>query len=708
MRFLTYHLPLFAFSAAILSASGTPLPGQVNREEIVPKPVGQTDTQPSPSDTPEPKSKSKTDSDSSADAESESKSNPDSKSSGSKSSPSKSNAPAKSEGSSAKPLAKSKSDADDTKKAATASAADPVSRELQNIALQARKQLSKDKLPKITSTKREVITALDNLEKFLQTNPKQVDRWKKFLRLDTIRDEVKAEKPNPAVLIDLETSMRQNYRGLEYPQYVKLRDSLMHYHRALRFSSAPEQTIKAIDARLEKLVDTLNEPFESETERSEVVGVIANYLDLTGQAPSSLSAILAKYSQPNVQAYVRESFVTNMLVRPVAQPTNVNECLLGTRVVGAASLNGNVAADLLPSNNGVSLCLSLNANMSTNSTGYNRGVVIHSTGASPVQASKQIFVSPSGISSTGASVATNLQTQINSIEHRSRIVRRIAKRKAAETQPQANVIAEGRLQDRVRTQFDQQVEEQLSQARVQFASFQSQSQSRPELVRIGMPMPAYSFNSTTSAIQGLLTQRTNSQLAALKPSDLPKSLDAQVIVEAHQSAMMNSIDVFLGGRTLRNQDLDDLVRQFGGKVTPELEKEANADPWSITFAAFHPIQIDLNDGLAKFTLRISQMTRGEQVLKQDASVTAVYRPTIYNGYLRLDREGDVKIEFFGKISNIAAVSMRAFLKGKFEDTFKPVLVNAPITLPPPRRPNVPQLQISNLQVDNGWAQISLR
>ena len=685
-----YHLPSLALLLSLCGAVENRLSAQV-REEVVPNPVGQVDSQASPSDT---SSKAKSDSEPNSDS-------------------SDSNPPPKSEASSAKPLskasAKSVGEGKDTdKQPVKASATDPISRELQNIALQARKQLDKDKLPKIKTAKRELLTALDNLEKFLSTNPTQVDRWKKFLRLDNIREEATAEKPNTALLIDIETSMRQNYRGLEYPQYTKVRESLTQFHRALRFSTSPEQTIKAIDVRLEKLVETLNEPIESETERSEAVGVIANYLDLTSQAPNSLAAFRAKYSQPNVQAYVRESFVTRTLVRPVAQPTAVNECLLGTRVVGSASLNGNVSADLLPSNNGVSLGLNLNANMSTNSTGYNRGVVIRSTGASPILASKQIFVTPSGISSTAASVATNLQTQINSIEHRSRIVRRIAKRKAAETQPQANVIAEGRLQDRVRTQFDQQVEEQLGQARVQFANFQRQSQSRPELARIGMPMPTYTYNSSTSAIHGLLMQRTKSQLAALKPSDLPKASDAQVIIEAHQSAMMNAIDVFLGGRTLRNNDLDDLVKQFGGKVTPELQKEADADPWSITFAAFHPVQIDLNDGLVKLTLRIGQMTRGEQVLKQDASVTAVYRPTVYNGYFRMDRESEVKIEFFGKISNIAAVSMRAFLKGKFEDTFKPLLVNAPITLPAPKQANVPQVQISNLQLDNGWAQISLR
>lgn len=647
-----------ALALVILSFFEFSLSGQVPRDEVVPHPIGQADSQPSPSDT------------------SSTLANNDAKSV--------------------------------EKKPVSAEAIDPVSRDLQNIARAARKQLSADKLPQAASAKRELIAALDNLERFLSTNPQQFASWKNFLRLDAMREEANAEQPNPAILVDLETSMRQNYLGLEYPQYTRVRDGLMHFHRALRYGSAPEQTLKAIDLRLEKLIESLNDPVtETDTERAEAVGVIANYLDLTGQAPESLSAMRAKFSQPNVQAYVRESFVTGILVRPVAQPTAVNECLLGTRVVGSACLNGNVSADLMPSNNGVSLCLTLNANLSTNNTGYNRGVVLRSTGSSPIFAAKQIFVNPTGISSTAASVATNLQTQINSIEHRSRIVRRIATRKAAETQPQANVVAEGRLQDRVRTQFDQQVEEQLSQSRVQLASFQKDAQSPPVLTRIGLPKPTYSYNSSSTAIYGVLTQRSTSQLAAVKPCDLPKPVDAAIAIEAHQSAMMNAIDVFLAGRTLRNHDLDDLVRQFDGKVTPELEKEANADPWSITFAAFHPIQIELNDGVVRLTLRIGQMTRGDQVLKQDATVSATYRPTIANGNLRLDREGDVKIEFYGKISNIGAVSMRAFLKGKFEETFKPVLVNTPVDLPAPKQANVPRVQISGLLLDNGWVQINL-
>lgn len=667
---------VLALGLSASSANARPQQAEV----VVPNPIGSPDSQPSPSDT--------------------NANNP----SANTATPNKPSSNATQSAAAKKPATDKDKDED---KPVTAAAKDPFARDIQNIALRARKQLNAKTLPKVETERKELISAIERLETFLKTNPGSRDAWRKFLRLDDMLEEAQKEKPSFATLTDLEMAMRQNYLGLEYRPYVQLRDSLNDFRFAVRWGANAEQSLQLLDTRLERLVETLNEE-TSEADMNEAVSVVALYLEQSNQAPGSLSEIRAKYSQPNVQAYVRESFITRMLARPVAQPTAVNECLLGTRVVGAASLNGSVTADLMPSQNGISLCLNLNANMATNSTGYNRGVVLRSTGSSPIHAAKQIFVTPSGISSTRASVATNLQTQINSIEHRSRIVRRIAKRKAAETQPQANVIAEGRLQTRVQSQFDQQVESQLSQSRVQLASFQQRAQSRPELARVGLPMPTYSYNSSSSAVQAIATERTAAQLSAPRPSPLPQSSTGQIFIDAHESLVMNAVDVFLSGRTIRNTELDDLVTQVGAKVTPELEKEATGEPWSITFASVHPVLIEMNDGLVTISLRISKMTRGEQVLNQDTIVTATYRPSINNGYLRMDREGEMEIEFIGR-GGLGSVSLKPFIKGKFENTFKPVLVNAPINLPiPANNPNMPRLQISNLQLDNGWAQISLQ
>lgn len=587
-----------------------------------------------------------------------------------------------------------------------AQATDPVSRELQRIAIGARGELSQSKLPQIEPAKMKLTEALEKLDRFLGTNPAEVEQWSKFLRLDILRKELKEDRPDPNLLVDLEMTMRQNYLGLEYAPMTNVRQGLVDLSRALKFSSNPEATIKSLDARLERLVEALNEPLtDADTERAEAVGVIANYLHESGQAASSVEAMRSKFSQPNVQLYVREGFVNRLVLRPVAQPSPVNECLLGTHVVGNAFLSGNVTADLMPSHHGVTLSLNLNANMTSNNVGFNRGVVLRSTGQSPIHASKVISVTPNGISSSPATVASDLQTQIYSIEHRLRIVRRIAKRKAAETQPKANVIAEGRLQNRVQAQFDEQVEQQLTEARIRLASLQGRQV--PEIKRIGLTRPSYSAQSTSEAVVGTLTQSTPSQLAAGRSNRLVKLPQSDVFVAAHQSALMNSLDVLLGGRTLRSADLDDLVRQAGGQVSADVLKEANGPLWSVTFASFHPIQIELDEKRIKLTLRLSQMTRGEQVLKQNAIISATYRPSYYDNRLRLDREGPVSIDFVGRSTGVASVSLRAFLKGKFEETFKPVLVDTYIDLPQ-LAPNLPKFRVSSIQIDRGWLQVGIK
>ncbi len=587
----------------------------------------------------------------------------------------------------------------------SASATDAISRDLQNIALQARTQLNAEFLPKVEVSKAKLIEAVARLENYLTTNPNAYAAWVKFLQLDAIKAEIAKEKPDTNVLVDFEMNMRQNYLGLEFQPYIDVRDSLAGLVRALRYGANPEQTIKLLDASLEKLVEALNEPVtDADSTRAESVGIITNYLYESGQVPWAVAAMRGKFSQPNVRVFVPEMFLNRLVSRPVAQPSPVNECLLGTRVVGNAFLSGSVTADLLPSSSGVALSLNLGANMTSNNVGYNRGVVLTSVGSSPIHASKLIHISPAGISSQPATVASNLQTQITSIQHPLRIVRRIARRKADETQPQARAVAEGRLQNRVRSQFEEQVETQLAETRVRMASFQQQP--RPEFQRIGLVRPAVSVSSSSDTVYALMTQSSPSQLAATAPSSLPKSIDA-VQLEAHQSAVMNAIDTFLGGRTLRNADLDDLVRQFGGKVTPELAEESNSNSWSVTFSTFHPIKVEFDDGLAKLTLRISQMTRGDQILKQNATISASYRPSYVGGNLRLDREGTVDIEFVGRSTGLAAVSMRAFLKGKFEDFFKPVLVDAPVNIGQ-RFPALPNLQISGIYLDNGWMQVGVR
>lgn len=604
------------------------------------------------------------------------------------------------------PASSTNEPASDPAKPLTASSSDASSRKLQTIVIQAIDSLDASRLPNRQRTTQGLQNAIAQLEKYINLSSPNGQAWNKFLRLETLKKELAAERPNLATLVELELNMRQNYLGLELLPYQAVRRGIGDVIRALRYGSQPERTVEQLEQKLKLLVDDLDKPADgAASDRALEVGLIANYLHEMNQAPEALSQLQQQFSSPNVQVFVQESAVNRMLFRSVAEPSPVNECLLGTHIVGRACLVGAVNVDMLPMVGGVSMQLNLNANITTQSNGYNRGVVLGTTGHSPVNASKQIFVTPTGISSSPTSVATNLQTSINSIDHRLRVVRRIAGRKAAEQKPLADAIAEGRLQNRIRNQYDDQVNQQLAEANVRLASLQSQAP--PELARLGIPKPQLDYYSTNFALHANIKQAAAFQLSAEQPSSLVKPQSSDIVAEVHQSAVVNGLDIVLGDRTIRNVDLDDYARQATGSVSEEIQNETDGEPWSITLAAFRPVEIEFDDGLATIKLRIVRMTRGAQALEDSSIVTAVYRPTFADGVLTLDREGPVNVSFTRASRGLRVVTLRSFLKGKFDMFFKEQFVTKPLdqmALPA----GVPHFDVDSLQLDDGWVQVGLR
>ena len=500
---------------------------------------------------------------------------------------------------------------------------------------------------------------------------------------------------------------QQNILGLEYAPFQEMRQAIANYIDAERFGGNPEGTIKALDDQLVKLLKIVDSKSEAtELERAREIGQIADYLISSNQAPDLVTSFRSAYSQPNIRLMVGEGFVNRAIGRPVNQPNPVDECVLGTRVLGNSIINGNVFADLVPQNNGVGLQLTLNGTFASNNIGYNRGVKVYTTGSSPIYASKRITITPQGTITQPAVASTDLQTSINEIEHRLRIVRRIATRKAAEQQPEANAIGQGRLQSRLAQQFNDQIEQQLAQGGGNLNGLSALNQERPELKRLGLPKPAWTLKSNNSHIVADVKEAASAQLAA--PSILPATQSkTDIVAQVHQSLPMNLAESVLGGRTLHSWEMDDLVRQYTSNVPAELVKESQGEPWSLTFASQHPVEVEFQDGLVVVTLRIAKMANKDQTLDQPATVTAKYKPVLSSGYLTLERQGEVDLKFVRASSGIRAVALRSFFKGKFDKLFREKSQPQRITFPT-QIPNVSQLAVSNVTFNKGWAQFTLQ
>jgi chorismate mutase len=579
---------------------------------------------------------------------------------------------------------------------------------------QAQSQLSKDSLPKLELAKSDLEKSLQQLEQFVGDGTQNGELWNKFLRVPEIKQQLGAKNPSFLRLLDLETNMRQNYLGLEYPQFIRLRESLQNFAIAARFNNQEDRFIKFMDDSLESVIEATQASGSVDAELLQQLVTITGNLHQSKQAERQLQQLRGMFAAQNVRITVNESLVGRLAARPVSQPQGVDECILGTRILGTAYMNGNVSVNLLPMNNGVGLQLDLSACLSSRSRGYNRGVVLNATSSSPVLASKQVFVSEGGVSSSAATVSTQLNSTINSIEHRSRLVRRIARKKSAEQKPLADAIAEGRLQSRVQQQFSDQVDQQVSQAQPRLAELKQKQ--IPEIRRVGFVRPQLNLSSTSAEILAGTTIAEPFQLSATGGCPLPKPSNASVVGEVHESALCNGLATILAGRTIRNTSLGDYVKQITGKVPDDLKEEIEGEEWSITFNPTQPIRIALDDEMIAITVRLIRITRGKQPpLDEALSISTKYLPQLVGDQLILTRQGEVVVVSDKQTRGSVPAALRSFIRNKFDKTFRNSVTTEPLS-PSLAKLQARMPQTSNLRldiqrivfrIDQGWLQVSV-
>ncbi len=558
------------------------------------------------------------------------------------------------------------------------------------------------RLPKPDQAKEKVQQAAYHLQQYLnpESNPRGAD-WLKFLRWDELLKEIHSESPSPARLDQFALRMRQNYQGLDYAPFVTLRDAIHQFSRGLRYGSEPEKSIETLQKQLGPLADALQKsPEGSDMERQREIGRLTQFLTESNQAEPLVRKIESIFGGPNVRLLVSDHFLQTKLKRTVSEPSPVQEVILGTRIQGNSITQGSVTPRLVPNGRNATMALQLLAQFESDNRGVNRGVTILTKGHAPISAAETVQLLDHGlVAMNDASVDADLDTDVTGIQHRLKIVRKLAARQVAKKQDLANQIGEQRLETRLRKQFHEQLVAQLSQANERLGTLQI-----PALNRLGLDKPKRSSWTSKDYLALRWLARQPGQLAA--PNACPMVVEPRgVTLQLHQSVLHNLLDPVLAGRIIQNTDLPAFVQQAGGKVSDRLQKESQEEPWSMSMASYHPVEMEFEDGLIQIRIRTTNQKKGDQKLDQPAAITAAYRPVVENNTLQLVREGDVKVELFGaRARGLEATTTRAFLQEKFDEVFRNPLLEKPINPFDQLPEGAPDLQLVSVETQDGWLQ----
>ncbi|WP_283431372.1 hypothetical protein [Neorhodopirellula lusitana] len=608
-------------------------------------------------------------------------------------------------------------------------------------------QLDADQLPDLPSAERSLSDSIAATEAYFQrsSNPDNYAAWMRYLDLDPLKTAIADEESiatRGRAAVALRSQMRGVERGLELIAMRQLRETLDQYITALRYSN-PKRGLQLIERQLDGLRDLLApEPNDDgvsskdgeeggdqspaaspvhswrdwDVEELATVEMLLEGLATVGQAKSLATDIRSRFSQPNLYVWVDGSVVTQAVTRPVNNPNDVNDCILGTRLRGQAQVTGNVTGQLLPQEGYVRLLIRMDGQFTTSTRGFRKPITLDSTGVGPVYAARQLAITEKGIV-LGQTIATaDLSTQIRRINHPLKIVRKIAMRKALEAKPEAERISRGRLQQRVLEGFD---EETAQAATREFPDFDAVM--RPWLLRLDFPPLTRTIGSTEQAVfvrakmqrsLGFSTSTTPPSLSGLF-SSTPGGVTPggyAATVQVHQSLIDTTLGKLLAGETYTRQRIERIAEVLGAKLD---ERPSDEDPFEIDFANFRPVYVEADDQTLKLGIRGTRFAQGDRELKRPIEVSATYRLVIGPGNeMWMVRDPEVKLSFSGsRRLTISQTAIKTNIEESFDRLFPQELLHRklqiPTTIAMPALAGK-QVKIKAIDLTDGWISIAVR
>ena len=503
--------------------------------------------------------------------------------------------------------------------------------------------------------------------------------------------------------VDLRYRLIGTAPGLELPVLVQLRRSTKELIDGVRFRDS-DRSSQQIAKQMQKFAEDIRD-MNASSSAEEIASItqMIGLMDATGQSPHLVAQLKQRFGSPNVKVTVSEQVVQSAINRGVNESRPVRDCILGTRIVGTATLGGSVTANVLPAIGSARIEVTLNAAVNSRNVGYNGPVKLNTVTHGQVNARRMLHVTEAGVQAEPVVTTASLNSKIVSIDHKLRLVRRIASKKAAEQKPRAERIGTERLRSQVSQQFTEQTDQASS-----ISVPDPMAKLRPVLTRLDLMEPARLLGSTDTDVYIEATVAGKDQLSApslpMSPGTCP-SVGGRydVALQIHETVVDNVIAPILAGRTMTETEIDKLLNRSSLKKpkpsAPSIlesdrdamaldddddEEDKEEPPFEIDFARLRPIVFEARDQSIKLGIRGTRFSQGRRELKQALEITANYVPAqMADGTAMLIRTGDVEVDFPSRRRrlSISQTGLKATIEKKFADVFPEMLLHRSFQVP---------------------------
>lgn len=434
----------------------------------------------------------------------------------------------------------------------------------------------------------------------------------------------------------LEDDAQQRFLGRE--PFLELVESIKSYRQANNIKVEPTAK-NALRGALTDLVEALDQ--YDETQASADAKAVKSALEAVKRhAPDGGKAIdgvmRAHYFNYNFHFVAHERFLDEVIREHRTDRGPVRDCILGAFVTGRQTTNSSVGLDVKPSDEGIRFDVVVNGKVRSNTSGRTSQATVYTVGNHYFTARKEIvfdgdrFVtSPSRIGVNANNNTYDASTKLDGIPLLSALGRSIALNQAAKKRPQSEAIARYKVANRVRPEFDAEVDQQFAEATENFENEFFQGLRAKDLYPTAR-------NLKSSETHILIDTRTMGpdELGGSRPLNVEYT-GPGAAVDFHESAVNNTFArMDLGGKTMTEKELADYIRTFLNEAfnlqlaadeTEDSYDDSGSDGAAFAFSEVDPLRVRFRNSEITLILTAGLKQEGEDdIPTQEISVPLTF------------------------------------------------------------------------------------
>ena len=470
-----------------------------------------------------------------------------------------------------------------------------------------------------------------------------------------------------------------------------------------------EEYLRRVEALQENLASSSD---MSDRQSHAELGKLIQWFESANQLPHLVSAVRARFSNPNAYLSVSSNMINQVAGQDVSQRQRVKQTIFGRIIRGVANVNGNVRIELNPDPYQANVTIQLIGSITSQTYTRERKFRINVSAKGSYSGRRDIFANVGGFYAELAEVNACVYSSFGGINSNIGLVQKLAAKSFVKGKQKADAESSRRTRGEIREMFEEQTDAAIAAGREQFDKLQEQMIDKQSLV------PAAYWRTYGDRVEIVAIKQNQGSLAASSPA-LSYGAARDVQVKVHETMFSNYLDPIFAGKTFTNKELEEEAAKRFGLEPVEVDSSEDADDaddaadeeFSITFSRVRPIQFEFDGNRLAVTVTGVRFAQEGRAIRAGLKFRVQFKIENVNGQLELRRDGPAVIDYLDPDKKDAKlVAFRSLIEKKLNEGLKddeglPIPQNL---IPVDQLDNAEvaeRLLLSQLRFEDGWAYI---